>query len=293
VGRGPGIWHAFRLGYELGRSNATRVDGAQSAEHSEFIHSLHFDGALAQLPGYLEARPMRRFFYQGNLTRFSLDVARGADAEGMEAFAETMLIGWHRQTVHGSQLSALTVGVPIAYRYRREEVGAFRDRLGVLHLPGLGADVHRELGSFALRLGVRLHGDFVGVNAMNNGDWNAAHADEQGKTILRKEGYYYGWGGSALAHLELSRGPLALGGSLWLAHYVSQEGEDRIQEQVTLDVASDDDVRDLGAWLRVSRLPGDAYALLRYSRQDRDGRLGEFSATESLESVVMQVGIER
>jgi hypothetical protein len=212
----------------------------------------------------------------------------------MEAYADTLLVGWHHQELDGDHLRALSVGVPLGYRYRRERVGPFYDRLGILHLPGLGAELDWELaGDLRLRARARFHADFAGVQAMNNADWSAAYPDEQGKAILRKQGYYYGWGSSAYGQVELSMGTFSLGGAAWAARYLSQEGLDRTQEDVTLDVSSEDSVTDLSAWLRIDELPGDAYLRVGWSRQDRDGRLGEFQASQRLDKATVQVGIER
>ena len=136
-----------------------------------------------------------------------------------------------------------------------------------------------------------MHADFAGVNALSNDDRNAAHPDEHGKAILRKMGYYYGYGGSVALAADLRYRRLTLGGSLWAARYHSDEGLDRTQEDVTLDQKSHDEVLDGELHLRLEGLPYGTYLGARLEVRERDAVLEEFSTSAQLRRASLQLGV--
>lgn len=284
------LWHSMHLGYELGASSATVSEA--DADHT--FHSLHIDGRFVRLPGYLETGVWSRGFATAEFTHASMDVSGASGGSAVKIFADTTLLGWYSQQIHPGReflSNATMLGVSMAYRYRREQVGAWDDRVGVLHMPGLAADAHLEWRDFSLDASARLHADFAGVNALSNDEWNAAHPDEHGKAILRKMGYYYGYGGSVALSADLRYRSLVLGGSMWAARYRSDEGLDRTQEDVTLDQSSADDVLDAEVHLRIEDLPYGLYAGARLEARERDAELEEFSTTASMRRLTLQLGV--
>lgn len=286
---GP-LWHEMHLGYELGASSAT-VSG-EDADHT--LHSVHIDGRFVRLPGYLETGVWSRGFRTAEFTRATLDASGASGGSGVKIFADTTLLGWYGQQIHpGTEFlsNATMLGVSMAYRYRREQIGAWDDRVGVLHLPGLAADAHLSWREMTLNASARVHADFAGVNALSNDDWNAAHPDEKGKAILRKMGYYYGYGGSVALSAELRYRNVALGGSLWAARYSSDEGLDRTQEVVTLDQKSSDSIFDAEVHVRAEGLPYGTYVEARVETRKREAELEEFSTSADLQRFNLGVGV--
>tara|TARA_R110002096_G_scaffold16898_15_gene58250 strand:+ start:29567 stop:31012 length:1446 start_codon:yes stop_codon:yes gene_type:complete len=286
---GP-IWHTMHLGYELGVSSATVSD--DGADH--ILHSVHIDGRFVRMPGYLETGVWSRRFTNAEFTRATLDASGASGGSAVKIFADTTLLGWYGQQMHaGSEFlsNATMVGVSMAYRYRREQIGAWDDRVGVLHLPGLAADAHLSRGNVSLDASARVHADFAGVNALSNDEWNAAYPNEVGKTVLRKMGYYYGYGGSVALAAELRYRSVFLGGSLWAARYSSDEGLDRTQEDLTVDQESSDQILDVEAHLRIEDLPHDLYVETRFESRQRDAKLEEFETSATLRRYTLGVGV--
>jgi hypothetical protein len=289
VNAGP-IWHQMHLGYELGASSATVSEKA--ADHT--LHSVHIDGRFVTMPGYLETGVWSRGFRKAEFTHATLDASGASGGSGVKIFADTTLVGWYGQQIHEDSeflSNATMIGLSMAYRYRREQIGAWDDRVGVLHLPGLAANAHLSWRDMSLDASARVHADFAGVNALSNEDWNAAHPDETGKAILRKMGYYYGYGGSVALSAELRYRSIFLGGSLWAARYSSDEGLDRTQETVTLDQKSSDSIFDAEAHMRIEGLPHDSYVQARIESRKRDAELEEFATDASLRRVSLGVGL--
>ncbi len=283
------IWHEMHAGYDLGISSTNLSDGNE--DHT--LHSLHLDGRFVRMPGYLEQGVWSRSFSKAEFTHASMDISGARGGSGFKLFADTTLLGWYSQQMHGREFlsNATMIGVSMAYRYRREQIRGWDDRVGVFHMPGLAADAHLRWREFSLDASARVHADFAGVNALSNDDWNAGHPDEHGKAILRKMGYYYGFGGSVALDAELRYRSLVVGGSLWAGRYKSDEGLDRTQEIVTLDQSSRDDVLDAELHVRLEDLPYGAYIGARLETRQRDAELEEFVATASLRRLSLQVGV--
>jgi hypothetical protein len=212
----------------------------------------------------------------------------------MRVSADATLLGWYRQQIYEAPErlgSAAMLGVSMAYLYRRDKVGLWDDRVGVFHFPGPAADLNLRWRDFSFEGRVRLHADFAGVNALSNDDWEAAHPGEQGKAILRKQGYYYGYGGSAAISASLRFRNFSLGGRFFGAHYYSDEGLDRTQEMVTFDQKSNDRFLDTELWLRVEGLPYHSYLGASLARRDRRSQLEEFDASAELTRLTLQLGL--
>jgi hypothetical protein len=275
------IWHRFRLGYAGGRTTGDVT-----------MHRVGVEGRLVAIPGYLRPGRFDRWFFDGNVTALSLAVT-GADGSGVDLVADTTVLGYYQQRIpRGAGVgNALMIGANLAYRYRRETVGDWQDRLALMHLPGPAVDVHARWSRVVAAARLRLSPDFAGIHAPLNDEWNAAHPGEVGKTILRKQGYYFGWGYSARAELELELPRVRAGAALLIGRYDSQEGLDRSQEGVEVDVDLTDTVIDQDAWLRIYPLATGAHLELRYRRQHRRSTQDQLELARTLERVTLGLGL--
>lgn len=283
LGLSDDIWHRFHLSSGFAR-------GAFEGE-AITLGEVRASGELVAIPGFLRARSLRRSFRDGNVTTARLRVTGGADAIGLELGADTLLVGWHGQTLDARGIgAATTVGVSIAYDYRRELLGPWTERLAQMHLPGLGVDHHELLPGARVRVRGRVWADFAGLHAAGHDTWKADHLDAREKTILQKHGYYYAWGLATRLEAELELRRVSLGGRVAWATYDSQEGLDRTQESVTLDVDLRDRAFELDAWLRVAPWGRRGYVEARVLHEDRDSRIGDVRSDRSLTRWMLAVG---
>ncbi len=285
----PDFHHDLRLAYSFS-SAQTEVDAAED-EHR--LHGLYFAGEFVTLPGYLDTGVWGTFFKNAEFTKSEMELVFGGKGSATRMYAETTLLGWYNQQIHEDPKflsNAITLGVPMAYRYRREKAGIWDERVGILHFPGLGADLHLQWRGFSFDASARVNADFAGINALSNEAWEAANPDEQGKSILRKQGYFYGFGGSAALSVKLRYRGLMLGGEVWQGRYKSDQGLDRIQEQLTVDQRASDTLRYENLWLRAEDLPYNLYLGAKISRQERSARLAQFEVSAELTSLTMYFG---
>lgn len=239
------IWRELYLSYGWADS---RLDGDARAG----VHALRFDGRLVAIPGHLRPGRFGRTFADADITSLRLDLTYGGAGSGVDLYADTMLLGAYGQRISAQGTgTALGAGVSLAYRYADETLRPWKDQLGIAHLPGLGVEAHALGRHASLRVHARVHGDFAGLRAASYPDWKAENPDAMDKSILRKQGYYYGWGWSGRAGATLTTRFGSLGGEVFYGQYTSHEGLDRVQEQITDDVEVDSTVLDAELWLRV------------------------------------------
>ncbi len=268
LGLSDDIWHRFVMS-----AGATTQGWATVAAQGE----------LAALPGYLQPREMHRAFRDGNVSAVDVRVSLGDDAIGFEFGADVMLLGVHHQDAR----RATTIGLDLAYRYRKEHLGDYDARVAQMHLPGLAVD--QRVGP--LRMKARANVDFAGLDAGAYAAWAARHNGELvvEKTILRKHGYYYGWGPSASLSAELVQPRFTVGASISFARYDSQEGLDRSQEDVTDDVDAGDRLLRWESWARATPF-GRGFVEARVTGERDDGHVGEVESRRSLTRVTLSIG---
>lgn len=245
------IWHDFDVRASFGAG----VD-AEGSEYPAF--GTGFRGALVSLPGYGKPRPLSTGFARADFATLTLHAEGSSHGPGLHMTSETLLAGYHLQDLRPSGAggnprassvgSMLTAGASLGYTYLESHQNGFPELLGAFHMAGVrvASTARSRLG--AASLGVRVNPDFVGVGAFGYEQWQAAHPGELGKHILRNQGYHYAWGGSGLIEAEAAIGPLELDGAVFLGRWRSQEGLNRWQERITVDVPAGTDL----VWYRAS-----------------------------------------
>lgn len=285
----PRSWHRFRLAYDIASLRADDGDAVT-------VHGLAFHGSLVAIPGHLRAGTSERVFADADFVTLRAHAGAGGGTS-LDMLADTTLLGWYRQSIrpgtgglHGESVGA---GTSLAFLYRVEDHGGWEDRLSVLGFPGLALDVHVLSGTTRLSLTGRLHGTFAGVHAPGFEAWEAAHADQTAKSILRKQGYYYGWGGWARLEAELTVGPLAWSGAVSWTTADSHEGLDRTQERVTADLDVEDTALDYETRLRLTPFPRlGAYLELALTGRTRTSNLAGIHTERHLRRSGVAVGLE-
>lgn len=280
----PPMWHRFRLAYDAG---AQRVDGGGAT----FVQGLAFDGAFVAIPGYLADGTFDRLFAEADFVSLRARAGLGEGAS-LDVLADTLLLGWYHQSLSGRSGESAALGAALSFLYRNEHHGGWDDRVSLLGLPGPAFDVEALAGPTRLRLSGRLSPTFGGIHSAPYPAWADAHPDQTAKSILRKQGYYYGWGWWGRLEASLTLGALELGGSVAWASLDSHEGLDRTQSAVTADVLANDRLLEWEAYARLSVLPFGGFVQITTSRRMRTGDVERLSSERSLSHVRGAAGID-
>ena len=262
----PPIWKRLSFSYHLMNVD-TKTTKVESIENNVFVHGISFDGRISTIPNYLESNDQKSFFYGTKLLYLQADLNFSqnspnafAQKVSMNFFSESYLLGYHWQTAGPTQ-KALTIGSSMATQYSDQSFSSWHDQISVLHLPGVALNAHIGHGALQIRAELRGNLDFAGILALPYAQWKNDNPSITTETsIVRKSGYYYGYGRSLRMLLEANIGPFCLGTALYWGHYDSIEGLGRKQEEITHDLEFSDSIIRFQGWLNF-RPPSSSYYL--------------------------------
>jgi len=245
------IWHRFYVGARYLRAgvNSDTLDSKPSFDVGE----LELAGELVAIPGYRRPGRFDRWFFDGNMTSIRLTAGLGEDVKTIDLDSFALPIGkiWQDISRDGRSGQVVAIGPAIAYRLQREDLGPWRDRFGAFALPGLGVDSTVFFRGIELRGRTRVNAEFVGIQSLPYARWAELNPNAGEKTILRKQGYYYGWGLSWMTESQLRTRYFEILSSFTQGWYDSDEGLDRNQEEIRADIDADDRYQRLVSWVRV------------------------------------------
>lgn len=286
---------------ELGYSNqiqkrlfaAYRLRRHDYADNEVVTHNISLGGHFSSIPGAGQPGNFAMFFHEADIVEGMLSGGVGKDARDWELAADTHLLGVYGQDIdqRGDGYAGV-LGWSLGYHYRFQDFDDYNDRLGIVHLPGIGTDFSFRAGLTRLQAFWRFNPDFAGLHSVAYPEWQkvAVGPDDREKTVLRKHKYYYAWGLSSRFGGELSLGPLDLRAAATVAVYDSQEGLDRSQEDVTLDVDLTDRMLEIDTEIGFT-VPTTSFRLgAGWSSADRRSRAEDTIVDRTLHTWSLSIG---
>jgi len=290
LGFSSDIWHRFDVSAGSVHAQSTGEIAAVGVDDSANAPDIRLGGELVALPGFLRAGHRGRTFRDANVASLKLAMSFAPGVVAVDLDSDTFLAGLQHQAIDERGGHATVIGIDLGYRHLQQRFGDFLDRLSTLHFPGLGIDQYVIGDGYRVRARARFNADFAGIHAAAYSAYKAAHPDGIDKTILIREGYYYGWGASTRLDLELHTRYVTAGIAFRYGRYDSQEGLDRNQEEVTDDVDLHDTTLDAEAWLRIAPMAGRLFFEARASDLERDGTVGDQRSSQSLRRFSLSIG---
>jgi hypothetical protein len=187
------------------------------------------------------------------------DLRSGLNDE-MDFYARVVGLSWYKQSIDElGRGSALSIGLGSALTYFRkrpvfydtrgtpvhivpppETPTGFTDKMTVAHLFGPVLDWTLFGRGLKVRAVADAYVDFGMINANAMNAYSAVDAITGMKTTLSYYGYYYAYGGSTSARVDLDWGPLWVRGLISGHAWGSWQGRDRFQSDVTNNVGATD-----------------------------------------------------
>jgi hypothetical protein len=197
------------------------------------------EGAFTWLPGFRGARPLRRAFVGGEHVAYRLSTGASRSGALFDGEAVTFLAGYAAQGAAREQAlrGAVVVGIPLGYRYRAASLLGVRELLASTRFPGVGLDAHVEGAGWWLDLAGEAAFHFSGLAAPKATGWRPLEPGQVGKSIFRREGYFYGLGPELELRANVAVGTARFDGSVGWLGARSVDGLDRAQEGLTVDEA--------------------------------------------------------
>jgi len=226
---------------------------------------------LIRTPEYGRPGTFSRVQHDTSLSELAFSAAlrrRGASEPGLQSglndemdfYARVVGLSWYRQSIDElGRGSAFSIGLGSALTYLRkrpvfydargtpvhiapppETPTGFTDKMTVAHLLGPVVDWTRFGRGLKVRVVADAYFDFAMMNAAAMNAYSAVHPIIGLKTTLSYYGYYYGYGVSSSARVDVDWGRLWLRGLLNAHAWGSWQGRDRFQSDVTNNAAEAD-----------------------------------------------------
>jgi hypothetical protein len=187
------------------------------------------------------------------------DLHSGLNDE-IDFYTRVVGLSWYKQSIDElGRGSAFSIGLGSALTYLRkrpvyydargaqvhivpppETPTGFTDKMTVAHLFGPVLDWTRFGRGVKVRVVADAYFDFAMVNATAMNAYSAAFPITGMKTTLSYYGYYYGYGGSTSARVDVDWGRLWVRGLVSGHAWGSWQGRDRFQSDITNNVAEAD-----------------------------------------------------
>jgi hypothetical protein len=246
----------------------------RSAETGRQAHDaalISFESQILRTPEYGKPGNLAKVQHDSSLSELEFSAIlrqrslsdadlRSGRNEEMDFYARVVGLSWYRQSIDElGRGSALSIGLgsaltylrkrPVVYDARGTQVHIdpppdtptdFRDKMTVAHLFGPVLDWTRFGRGVKVRVVADAYADFAMMNAFAMNAYSASHAIEGMKTTLSYYGYYYGYGGSASARVDVDWGHLWVRGLVSGHAWGSWQGRDRYQSGITNNVAAAD-----------------------------------------------------
>ncbi len=185
------------------------------------------------------------WYFDGDWTRMMLSVGGGAGSV-LELGADASLLGYRSSAAAGGRAGMGWVATGLGLGYRVFRLPGFVDRWSELRLPGLYVGTDQQWAALAARLRVTLAPTFTLARSFAYGAVRELTTQEVGKSVLRKQSYYYGYGGVGSLDGGLFGAGAFLRGNVSFSYVNSLEGLDRTQEDLSADERARDIALDFG-----------------------------------------------
>lgn len=268
-----------------------------------------FESELLRIPEYGRPGTVKKVQRDTTLSQIDITVAlkprsasdtalrSGLDQE-VDLYARTVGLSWYDQSIDAlGRGTALSIGIGSALDYVRkrptvydsrsvqvhiaplpETPTDFRDKMTIAHMLGPVVDYTIFGRGVKVRAVADAYFDFAMINAFAFNAYSAVLPIEGMKTTLAYYGYYYGYGLSSSARVDVNWGRLAVRGLVSGHAWGSWQGRDRFQDEITNNIGATDTRSRYflrAAW-RFGRAPVRVFAGIEGIH--RRGKIGEVKA---------------
>lgn len=168
----------------------------------------------------------------------------------------------------------------------------FSDKMAIINTFGPMMEFTLFLAGTTFKLNIEAYFDFALINSFALSKYSDENPLYSIKSTLRKYGYYYAYGFTALSSLRVQKGNITLDGLLKYHQFDSIDGLDRFQDSI------DDDFHLIDSRLSLQiglgyRIPQTHITLLlSYQTIDREGSIKEINHREIEKKIYFQIKLD-
>jgi hypothetical protein len=177
----------------------------------------------------------------------------------------------------------------VGYRYQNSPAQQQDERLSFVGFPGVATEFYWSNGKATSEIAVRAYPVFGGASSPAFQQYRNRSDRGRSKTVLEREGYFYGWGVAGQLRARHSYGIFSSEFSLLADSLWSDEGLDRDQEAIVDDTQTSDVAATLALRSGV-QLPYSFVAGIEMSTRLRESRAGDIRQRLSRRNLGLWLG---
>lgn len=216
--------------------------------------ALQLGATIIDLPGYGQAGKTMELVGSTPLSRMLLEGRMGPrDQQEVLMYFQTALVGWYLKSLEkkGRDLQGYEffVGPGLAFRNEKIDTPQVVDRIAVLNVLGPTMMLTAYHKGWRLQATIDVYGDLAAIRSFALDEYAKENSLDGAKSVLRKQGYYFGYGGTFDSKVAVSWRGVEVGGRVHRHRVDSIEGLSRFQDQVTDDFRLSDTRGLEQAWI--------------------------------------------
>lgn len=268
LGYASGLWHDFSLASGVSLFRTDRQGDLAVAD-------LRASGKLVSLPGYRAEGEGQSTFSDSDISRLSLNIEASREGPGVDLVTDSVLVGLRTKSLTAAGGYEHVVGAALGYRYQDSSARGQDDKRSWVGFPGVATELFWERPRLSSSIQLRAYPVFGGVSSPAfQRHYTLDHKenpDQVYRTVLVREGYFYGWGFAGELQAQQRLGVFHSEFALRTESLWSDGGLDRDQEKLTQDTKVSDFYTALG-WSGWVRLPRSLAAGISAFSQLREAR---------------------
>lgn len=264
--------HRFRVSAQVANESGDRAGDAGA------LAGFRLEGDIYAVPGFKRPGTFAMLFSDGNFTEFDTSFWWNDSGVAMiDLNFHSVVVGYYQQSYEGTPDtltgSAGRFAMGFAFEHVQRWLPEPRDRRAILHLPGGELKIWHAWEGLIHDLEVTLNPDFSAIDSISFPTWKLNNFDETERSVLERQGYYFGFGGTARIESTLRYRGLALRGRLRLTYSNGIEDLDREEEAITSQSPIEDTIVEAFASLGYTEPSTRLSGRIEARRINRVGRL--------------------
>lgn len=196
--------------------------GQKSYQHDPSnTYVVGLDAQVVTIDGYSKPGQTRQLVYDTAMVKAMIEKSGGDGMGDLKVIAQVVAAAYNQKDLQKDERGELRgydlilgVGTGTTWRDRgSKEKSANEDFYGTINILGATAHANVFYNGYNIRAEIAYYGDFAMVKSWALDDhitYQGGNLQEQ-NAVVRKRGYYWGWGTSTLAAISISKGRITAG----------------------------------------------------------------------------------
>ncbi len=189
----------------------------EPSKNTDFIAGL--DATVVNIADYNKEGKGSKMIYDTAMTKFMVDINGNQGLLDLRVIAQVTMAAYNNKNITKDERGQLRgydflIGIGSASTWNDrgdKELEKNEDFYGTVNILGATAHADVHMNGFNIRVDFGIYGDFAMVKSYSLQKLNDSQGIANESSIMKRKGYYYGAGASALAAISISKGRFEVG----------------------------------------------------------------------------------